>query len=241
MRLHQLDSATLLLQVTDTELEQPRSLPLPGQTSLPLPGQDPGTPGSSHQDPPDPPSTPLASPGLPTAPALHTSQEPPAPRRPDPHPSEGGPGGRWAAKKAPGLAALHLGGERSKAGALEAGRGISLGPGRGISAPSDTDSGIEAGEPGGDAKIKQVRGQPCSLGQPPNQSLRRPPSVLRDPARSVSMRRTARSSNCCVSTRPAARSQTGVRFLQDILRQLIIDCFKGGPGKQTILDPKDLS
>ena len=150
------------------------------------------------------------------------------------------------AGKAPGLAALHLGGERSKAGAQEAGRGISLGPGRGISAPSDTDSGIEAGEPGGDAKIKQVRvqvqvrGQPWSLGQPANQSLRRPPSVLRDPARSVSMRRTARSDNCCVSTRQAARSQTGGRFSQAILRQLIMDSLKGGSFKQTNLDPKDL-
>ena len=80
------------------------------------------------------------------------------------------------AGKAPGLAALHLGGERSKAGALEPGRGISLGPGRGISAPSDTDSGIEAGEPGGDAKIKQVRGQPWSSG-PAGQSVTPSPSV----------------------------------------------------------------
>ena len=126
----------MVIRVTDTEVEQdvpePRPDAVPPQASLkpdPRPAQSCSEPPSGTPGP--------APPGAPI--------EPPAVRQSIKLPEAG----RWVRRKAPQMPRLQLGGGGE-------GRARAVEPGKGISARSDSDSGIEAGDTTLDGRIKQV-------------------------------------------------------------------------------------
>ena len=122
----------MVIRVTDTEVEQ--DVPEPAQAPL---KQDPlPKPAQSSAEPPSV----IPSPAPPAA-----SIEPPAVRQSIKLPEAG----RWVRRKAPQMPRLLLGGGGE-------GRVKVVEPGRGVSARSDSDSGIEAGDTTLDGRIKQV-------------------------------------------------------------------------------------
>ena len=126
----------MVIRVTDTEVEQdvpePRPDAVPPQASLkpePRPAQSSSEPPSGTPGPAPPGAT----------------IEPPAVRQSIKLPEAG----RWVRRKAPQMPRLQLGGGGE-------GRARAVEPGKGISARSDSDSGIEAGDTTLDGRIKQV-------------------------------------------------------------------------------------